>query len=184
MSDDARYFHDTRAPYFTANNAAVTLLTTLKALYPIANFPVLGGNYWDRIGKKLRIRSFHNVTTGTTPGTGLISILYGTGADANGVTLASSAAFTLVASQTNLSMEIDVTVRCITLGATGTLEVTGKVSFNSALVATFVQMIPASAAAPSAACDLTAANIISLQMSRTGSTAETVALTDLDVQAL
>ena len=45
-------------------------------------------------------------------------------------------------------------------------------------------MIPASAAAPSAACDLTAALIISLQYSRSGSTAETIAITDLEVDAL
>ena len=184
MADNAAFFHDTREPSFVSNLGAVTLATTLKALYTPSNFPFLGGQYFSRPGKRLRIRAFANITTVLTPGNGVCSILYGTGADANGVVLASTAAHALIASQTNLSLEVDITVRCITTGSAGTLQVTGRVIYNSSVVATFVQMIPASAAAPSAACDLTAALIISIQYSRSGSTAETIAITDLEVDAL
>lgn len=184
MADNASFFHDTREPMFVSNLAAITLATTLKALYTASNFPVIGGQYFARPGKKVKIRLFGSLSTGLTPGNGVWSVLYGTGADANGVVLASSAAHALIASQTNISFEVEVTIRCITTGNTGTLEVTGRVIYNAAVVATFVQMIPASAAAPSAACDLTAALILSIQFSRSGSTAETIAITDLDIHAL
>src|SRR6478609_10289621 len=100
---DAQFYNDLREPFVGADISPVTLSTTDKALYPASNFPVLGGQYFARIGKKMRIRLFGKITTAATPGNGTIGIYYGTGADANGVLLASSAAQTLIASQTNIS---------------------------------------------------------------------------------
>ena len=181
---DGLFYHDTREPFMVADLAAVTLASTAKALYPASNFPVLGGQYWVRPGKALRIRAFGKITTGATPGNGTFAIYYGTGADANGTVLASSAAQTLVASQTNLSWELDIKIRCVTIGSAGTLYVTGHAIFNTAVIAAGTFLIPASAAAASAGIDLTAANIISVQFSRSGSTAETMTVQDLEVVAL
>jgi hypothetical protein len=144
---------------------------------------VLGGQYFARQGKRIRIRVFGKMTTGATPGNLQFGIYYGDGTDANGVLLASSAAIALVASQTNLSWQIEFEVRCISLGAAGTLYVVGEAGANPALIASTAQpiMIPASAAAASGACDLTAAKIISLQANRSGSTAETMAVQDMTV---
>lgn len=180
---DGLFYLDTREPFIGADIAAVTLATTDKALYPKDNFPVLGGQYFARIGKKMIIRAFGKITTGTTPGNGTFDIYYGSGADATGTILASSAALTLVASQTNISWEIDIKIRCTTTGASGALEVTGKGQFGTAVVAVGTFLIPASAAAPVGSLDLTAANIISVQFKRSGSTAETMTVQDLEVIA-
>lgn len=182
---DGPFFLDLREPFNAADIASVTLATTDKALYPPSNFPVLGGQYFARIGKKLHIRLFGRITTAATPGNLTIDIYYGDGTDANGVLLASSAAFALTASQTNLSWELDVIVHCRSIGSTGTLFVTGMFNANVAVVASTLQpvMIPASAPAVSGACDLTAAKIISVQFKRSGSTAETVQVHDLEVIA-
>ena len=180
---DGSFYLDLREPHIGADIPAVTLLTTNKALYPVSNFPALGGQYFARIGKKLRIRAFGRITTGITPGNLTIGVLYGTGADANGVVLASSAAQALTASQTNLSWELNAAVHCRSIGSAGTLFCTGFIKFNESIVVPLMH-IPASAPVVSAACDLTVANIISLQALRSGSTAETMQIHDLEVVAV
>lgn len=180
---DGPFYLDLREPHFVSDLAAVTLSTTAKALYTASAFPVLGGQYFARPGKRLRVRAFGKITTAATPGNGSFDIYYGTGADANGVVLASSAALALTASQTNLSWELDLIVRCITTGSAGTLRCHGYWGANVAVLASTLQpaMIPASANVDSSACDLTAALIISVQFKRSGSTAETMTVQDLEV---
>lgn len=183
---DGLFYQDTREPFIGADIGAVTLAATNKALYPVSNFPVLGGQYFSRIGKKLHIVLFGRMTTGATPGNLTLGVLYGTGADANGVVLVSSAAVALVASQTNISWQLDVMVHCRSLGSAGTLFACGVFQCNPALIASTAQpvMIPATAPVVSGACDLTAANIISLQALRSGSTAETMTVHDLKCVAV
>ena len=183
---DGLFYNDLREPFISADVAAVTLSTTLKALYPAANFPALGGQYFARPGKKMKIRVSGRMTTGITPGNLVMSLLYGTGADANGVTIVSTAATALTASQTNLSWYVEFYVHCRSTGATGTLFSTGELCANPSLVGSTLQpvMLPASAAVVSGACDLTAALILSVQASRSGSTAETMQVPDLEVLAL
>lgn len=183
---DGLFYNDLRTPFLAADLAAVTLSTTDKALYTPSAFPVLGGQYFSVIGKKIRIRLFGKITTVLTPGNGTWDIYYGTGADANGVLLASSAAHALSASQTNLSWMLELFVSARSLGSAGTLFVDGLASYNVAVVASTLQpvMLPASAAVVSGACDLTAALIISVQFKRSGSTAETMTVQDLEVVAL
>jgi hypothetical protein len=180
---DGPFFLDTREPFFVSDLAAVTLATTDKALYTPSNFPVLGGQYFARPGKKIWIRAFGKITTGTTPGNLTVSAYYGDGTDANGVQLVTSAAFALTASQTNLSWEMDLYIRCLTTGSAGTLEAMGMFNANVGVVGSTLQpvMIPASAAGASAAVDLTLAKIISIQAKRSGSTAETMTIQDLHV---
>lgn len=184
MADNGQFFNDTRAPFIAADIGAVTLAATNKALYPQSNFPVLGGQYFSFIGKKLRIRLFGKITTALTPGNLTIALLYGTGADANGVSVAASAAQTLLASQTNLSWEIELFVHARSLGNAGTLFATGKAFFNTGVIAVGDFLIPASAAVVSGAVDLTAALIPSVQALRSGSTAETMAVQDMEVVAM
>lgn len=180
---DGLFYWDTREPFLAADIAPVTLLSTDLALYPASNFPVLGGQYFSRIGKKLRIRMFGKITTAVTPGNGTWDVYYGTGAAANGVLLASSAALALTASQTNLSWWAEFYISCRSIGSAGTLFCDGMAHMNVAVLASTLQpvMIPASAAAVSAACDLTAALIISVQYKRSGSTVETMTVQDMEV---
>lgn len=183
---DGAFYNDLREPFIAADITAVTLAATNRALYPVSNFPALGGQYFARPGKALRIKLFGRITTVLTPGNLTLGVYYGTGADANGVLLASSAAVALVASQTNISWEAELDVHCRSIGATGTLFVTGRAHFNPAVIASTAQpiMIPASAPVVSGSCDLTAANIISVQALRSGSTAETMQVHNLQVIAL
>lgn len=181
---DGAFYNDLREPHIGVDIAAVTLAATNKALYPASNFPVLGGQYFARVGKKIKIRLFGRITTALTPGNLTMGLLYGTGADANGVVLASSAALTLIASQTNLSWQAEFFVHCRSIGNTGTLFSTGRVNLNPAVVASSANLIPASAPVVSAACDLTAALILSVQALRSGSTAETMQVHDMEVIAL
>lgn len=180
---DNQFYCDLRAPFINTDVASVTLATTLKALAPISNMPAMGKDYW-WLGKKIAIRMFGRITTAATPGNGTMSILYGTGADANGVTLASSAAHALTASQTNLSWMAHIYVHCRSTGSAGTLFCDGWLKYNESVV-TATQMIPASAPAVSGACDLTVAgNVISVQYSRSGSTAETMQVHDIEYIAM
>lgn len=180
---DGPFYLDTREPFFVSDLGAVTLSTTDKALYTPSSFPVLGGHYFARPGKRIWIRAFGKITTGATPGNLTISLYYGDGTDANGTILVSSAAFALTASQTNLSWSIDLMCRCISVGSAGSLEAVGEFGANVAVVASTLQpiMIPASAAAAVGSLDLTAAKILSLQAKRSGSTAETIAVQDLAI---
>ncbi len=65
---DGLFYLDQREPFIGADLAAVTLSTTDKALYTPSAFPVLGGQYFSRIGKKVRIRAFGKITTAAPPG--------------------------------------------------------------------------------------------------------------------
>jgi hypothetical protein len=181
---DSFFYSDLRAPFNNADIAPVTLAATDKALYTQSNFPVLGGQYFAVIGKKMRIRLFGKITTGATPGNGTFDIYYGTGADANGTILVSSAALTLLANQSNLSWFIEIYVHVRSTGSAGTLFCDGWGFFNTSVVAAGTFLIPASAAVVSGAVDLTASNMISVQFKRTGSTAETMAVQDLEVISL
>jgi len=184
---DGLFYWDTRTPNPGAAIASVALSTTDLALYPSTFFPYLGPNYFGYIGKKLRIQLFGQITTAATPGNGTFDIYWGTGANANGTILASSATVALTASQTNLSWSLDVVVACRALGTSGSLLLTGSALFNNAVIANTLQplMIPASAAA-AVTVDLTntAPNIVSVQFKRSGSTAETMQVLDMHVIAM
>lgn len=182
---DGLFYVDTRQPFISADVTAVTMAATAKAIIPAANIPVLGGNYFSFIGKAMRIRIFGRMTVTTSPGNLTMQLMYGTGADANGVVLAASAATAITASQTNLSWQVEYVVRCRSMGATGTLFCTGFFEANPAIISGTLQpvMIPASAPAASAACDLTASLLLSPQAIQSG-TAGTIQVHDVIYEAL
>jgi hypothetical protein len=186
MNSDGIFYNDLREPFISADQAQVTLATTAKALYTASAFPVLGGQYWSRVGKKIKIRLFGKITTAATPGNGSFDIYYGSGADATGTIIVSSAALALSATQTTVSYELEIYIHCRTTGSAGTLFGDGKASFNvGVLVSTLAPMLlPPNTAVVSGAVDLTAANIISCQFKRSGSTAENMWVQDMEVIAL
>lgn len=181
--DDA-FYNDLKRPFVIADVAAVTLAGTNKALYPIANIGAMAKDYW-WAGKKVMIEAFGRITTGATPGNLTLALFYGTGADANGVSVVASAAQTLIASQTSLSWRLKAYVHCRTPGAAGGLFGWGYAEFNTAVIAAGRFLLPASTPAVSGSVDLTVANnVLSLQALRSGSTAETMQIHDLNVIAL
>lgn len=183
---DGAFYNDLREPFIATDLAAVTLAATAKALYTTSDFPVLGGHYFARPGKAMRIKMFGRMTTGVTPGNGSFNVYYGSGADATGVVLMTGTPVALVASGTNLSWMAELEVTCRTKGSAGTLMCTGFSLFHVGLLLSTnaPMLLPASAAAVSGACDLTAANIISVQFLRSGSTAETMQIHQMQVTAL
>lgn len=184
MAGLTQNYHETVDPFVSADEAAVTLATTYSALIPAARYS-LGTQFFNKFGRKLRIRAFGKITTVLTPGNGQMGILFGTGANNNGITVAQSVAFALTASQTNISWEAEVYIHARSLGATGTLFATGRIAFGAAVTAVAQpSFVPPSAAVVSAAVDLTGTLIPSLQFLRSGSTVETMTVQDFDISPM
>lgn len=182
---DGPFWVDLRAPHISADIAAVTLSTTAKGIVPIANLPILGSNYFGYVGKIIRMRIWGRMSTGATPGNITAAIYWGTGADANGTVIATTAATALSASQTNLTWEWDIAVRCRALGATGSLIGHGMFNANVGLVASTLQPVMMPASAPAAVTvDLTQNFVLSPQVLRSGSTAESIQVHEFTYEAL
>lgn len=183
---DGLFYNDLREPFVIADLAAISPLATAVALYTPSAFPVLGGQYFSRPGKALKIQMHGRMTSAATPGNVSWVVYYGTGASANGVVLATSLAKAWLASQTNGSWYLETTVTCRTTGSAGTLFCTGFVLPHVAHVVSTLQpvLIPDTAPAVSGACDLTAALIVSVQAIRSGSTAETMQIHQMQVTSL
>ena len=171
-------YHETLKPWVQADESAVTLSTTNKALVPAARYNEMGSQFFDTIGKKLWLHAAGKITTAATPGNLTLALLWGTGADANGSSLVASAAQTLVANQTNISWELDLYIHCRSIGSSGSLFVMGSAVFGTAVIAVGSFLMPASAAAAVGSLDLTGSSVPSLQALRSGSTAETMTVQD------
>jgi hypothetical protein len=182
---DGPFWVDLRAPHISADVASVTLAATYKAMVPVANLPPLGSNYFSYVGKAVRIRLYGRITTGATPGNMQIGMLWGTGADANGTTIMQSAATALTATQTSLTWECDMLIRCRALGVTGALIGHGMFNANVAVVASTLQPVMLPASAPAAVTvDLTQNFVLSPQFLRSGSTAESIQVHEFTYEAL
>ncbi len=181
---DGLFYLDTREPHLVSNLAPVTMTTTAKAMYAAANFPVLGGQYFNRPGKAIKIEVAFLLTLPATPGNFSFNVLWGTGADANGTVIA-VATTPVAATNATKRGKVEVTVRCLTTGATGTLEATGVAIFDPGVIASTLQpmMIPTGGAAASGSLDLTQAFIVSIQPLQSG-TAGTITVEELKVTAL
>jgi hypothetical protein len=180
---DGAYFLDTRLPHIATDVTSVTLAATNKALYPVANVPAMGKDYWT-VGKAVRIEIMGRCTSVATPGNLTLSLFYGTGADANGTSLAATAATAWSANQTNMSFYAWWDVHCTAVGTAGALFAFGEARFNESAIAAHLFM-PATAPATTASLDLTvASNVLSVQALRSGSTAETMQLHKVRVTSL
>src|SRR5215831_13075960 len=122
---DGLYYLDARNPWLTGDIGAVTLAATMKALYTPSNFPVLGGNYFSFVGKKIRIELFGRFSSATAAANLQFGVYYGNGSDANGTSLATSGAVAQTTSQSNISFYLQCNVTCRTVGSAGTLFVVG-----------------------------------------------------------
>jgi hypothetical protein len=180
---DGQYYLDTRLPHIATDVASVTLAATNKALYPVTNVPAMGKDYWT-VGKAVNITVWGRITTGATPGNLTLALFYGTGADANGTSLAATAATALTASQTAITFKAEWDVHCTAVGTAGALFAIGEVRLGEGVLAAHLFM-PANTPATTASLDLTvASNILSVQALRSGSTAETMQLHKVRVTSL
>ena len=183
---DGLFYVDHRTPFISADVAAVTVIGTNKAIVPVANLPILGANYFNFIGKAVRIRMFGRWSTAATPGTQTMTWLWGTGADANGTAVLTSQVITPIASLVNTSWKMECVFRCRAMGASGSLICNGAFHFlNSLTLTTAISdfLMPATANA-AVTVDLTAANVLSPQTLATTSTTNTMQVHDFLFEAL
>lgn len=182
---DGLFYLDTREPHQVLDVAAVTMAATAKALYPAAAFPVLGGQYFNRPGKAIRICIWAKIIVAGTPGNFSFNVHWGTGADANGTLICVAGTPVALSASVTKCLYAEFTVRCLTTGTAGTLQATGWAVVDPLLIAATLNpiMIPTAGAAASAALDLTASNIVSVQALQSG-TAGTIQVQQLQVIAL
>jgi hypothetical protein len=196
MAGETQNYHETRNPFKqTADYAAVTILSANSVIVVPITTVLIGSSlqfpagYWD-LGKKVHFRFFGKVTTGATPGNLTIEIRHQTGAptDQGGTLLATSTAVALGASKTAASWFMDFTVEARgAIGTTAPLFAKGIFWTDPtfALVAsTALPIFVPSNAAAQVNVDTTLASTIHLDFKRSGSTAETVAVHDFQVNAL
>jgi hypothetical protein len=195
MAGETGNYHETRNPYKqTADYTAITLSTTSKSIMTIAtdlqaSGLVCGKGYWD-LGKKWHVRIFGKATTGATPGNLTIEIRYQTGTvtDAGGTILQTSTAIALGANKTAASWFMDFTVEARgVVGTAAPIFAKGIVTTDPtfALWASTANpiFVPSNAAA-AVNVDTTLDATLNIQWKRSGSTAETVTVQDIQVNAI
>ena len=182
---DGLFYCDTREPHLVTDVAAVTMAATAKALYPAAAFPVLGGQYFNRPGKAIKISLWMKQVQGATPGNFSFNLHWGSGADATGTLICVAGTPVAMTASVTKCGYAEFVIRCLTTGTAGTLQATGFSLWDPALIASTLQpiLVPTAGAATSAALDLTAANIVSVQALQSG-TAGTIQVQSLVVEAL
>jgi hypothetical protein len=175
---DGPFYVDSRGPHISATPAAITLTTTLQALVPVGAYPNLGANYFNWVGKALRMRAAGIATTGATPGNITLNLLWGNGTSNVGAGMCSTT-FAGSAGLTNAVWQLEVLMRCRALGSSGQLFVSG---FYMQQTTGFLMMPPTGAVVTT--FDLTTNSVPSIQISRSGSTVETYQLLDLLLEAV
>jgi hypothetical protein len=182
---DGAFYNDLREPHFVTDVTAVTMTTTAKALYPAGAFPALGAGYFSRPGKTLVIKLWMKQVQGGTPGNFSFNVHFGDGTDANGTLICTAGTPVAMTASVTKCGYAEFTIRCITTGATGTLQCTGVSWWDPALIASTLQpiMIPTAGAAASASLNLTTANIVSVQALQSG-TAGTIQVQQMQVIAM
>ena len=175
---DGPWYIDSKPPHTAVSASAVTLTTTLQLLCPGAFIPQFPSNYFGYIGKAVRCRFFGQCTSGTTPGSLTFNLMWGP-ATANTGTTVAGVAVGWAASSANYSFWFEFVVRCRALGASGSLFGGGWGFIQN--TGTFM-VSPTSPAAVTV--DLTQNYFLMPQVSRSGSTAETIQLHDAIYEAV
>ncbi|HEX6826082.1 MAG TPA: hypothetical protein VF077_07165 [Nitrospiraceae bacterium] len=182
---DGPFFRDMKAPFMIADETAVTLAATSKMLHSAA-WIGLPASYFPFAGKLIKLTYMARATTGATPGNFTFESRFAT-TDAGGTLLATGAAIAAGASKTNITVNTELYCRCRALGATGALISWGWVIPEPSSVilpsTSNPYSIPTTAPAQTTT-DTTAAGGLSLQLKRSGSTAETFQVHDLQFEAL
>jgi hypothetical protein len=178
------FYQDSRPPFATAIYPAVTLATTSKMLVRANPDTMVQPTEW-WAGKKIFMFLFGQMTTAATPGNITVELRLGE-ADAGGTILATTTAVALGANKTNISWFMEFRVKCLSTGNGGvSASLIGYGSFQpnalSALIpaANNPMLVPETAPA-AVTVDLTAGHGISVQVKRSGSTAETMQVIDQD----
>jgi hypothetical protein len=141
------------------DGAAVTTNGADTSILPTTARYTLPAQFLQFIGQDLRIRAAGRIST-TTSGTLTFKIMGGSGTTA----IFTSAALALIASQTNQTFELDITltVRAVGSGTSANAMVIGRFMASPALLAVTTTMLPATAPVVGGGFDTTIANLIDL----------------------
>lgn len=123
------------ASHILVDEAAVTLATTQKALWPDAR-TIFPSNFWYP-GKVVRLMAFGKATTDGTAGNYVFEMAYGAGDTPTPLVTGATVAGTV--SQTNITWTAMGFMECRTLGATGTCRMWGIWEPAVALLASTLQ---------------------------------------------
>lgn len=147
------------------DGTALTASTTRTSILPAAAKFTLPAGFFDRIGKKIRIKAAGRVSNiVTTPGTLLLDVGFGV---AGAVVAASGGAMSLnTTAKTNVTWRLEWDLTCRAIGASANLMHTGEWKsesvVGSAAGVAGVVMLPASAPTVGANFDSTALQLVDL----------------------
>jgi hypothetical protein len=176
------YINLRTASHIIVDEAAVTLATTMKALFPSAR-TITVPNWW-YVGKTVRLTAFGKATTDGTAGNYVFEMAYGSG-DAptplvSGATVAGSV------SQTNISWMAQGYAECRAIGTAGTLRMWGIWQPAVALLASTLQpyLFPGSAPADISFDTTVGTNGLTFQLQRSGAGVWTATTTNIIFEEL
>lgn len=161
----------------TADEAAITLATTMKALWLPAKTLIPAG-FW-RPGKIICVEAFGKATTDVTAGNYVFEV--GLGAGDAPAALVTGATVAGTVSQTNVTWRAEIYAECRTFGTAGILRLWGEIRPVVALLASTLQPYLMPNATPAdITFDFTVnTNALTLQAQRSGAGVWTMATTSL-----
>lgn len=140
------------------DSTALNTFTTAASILPPASRFTLAAGFFSQIGKHLRMKARGRISTFTS-GTFTFSVNLG---PSGTIPVFTSQALTMVASQTNITwdLEIDLTARAIGNSTNANLMGIGRLLAGAAIAAPV--LLPASAPAVGAGFDSTVSNVVDL----------------------
>jgi hypothetical protein len=179
---DGIYYRDMRQPFVTADQSAITLSTTQKALWAPA-LTILPANYWT-VGKTVKLTASLKLVTDGTAGNYVFGMAYGAG-DAPAPIVISASRAAVVSFTGHCVMEGYAT--CSAVGTAGTLRQWGFAIAELGAVLSTAQPItfPTAGVVTVSTIDTTVGtNALTFQLQRSGAGVYTATTTGLIMEAL
>jgi hypothetical protein len=164
------------------DESAVTLVTTMKSLWPVAR-TTLPANFWWP-GKRVKLTVWGKVTTDGTAGNYVFEMAYGSGDAPTALVAGATVAGTV--SQTAKVWKAEGYAECRTVGATGTLRMMGQWSPVVSVLASTLQPYEFPENTPAdVTIDTTASgNALTYQLQRSGAGVWTATTTNIFLEEL
>lgn len=174
---DGGYVATRRQSILLADEAAITLATTQKALWLPAKTLIPSGVWYP--GKVMKVTAFGKATTDGTAGNYVFGVALGAGDAPAAIVVGATVAGSV--SQTNVTWMAEIYAECRSFGTAGVLRLWGFMSPVVALLASTLQPYLMPNATPAdVAFDFTAGtNALTLQAQRSGAGVWTMATTSL-----
>lgn len=179
---DGPFYLDLRQPFVIADQVAITLATTQKALWAPGQ-TMVPANYW-YVGKRVWLHAAVKLVTDGTAGNYVFGMAYGAGDAPTPIVVGSSQAG--VVSKTFLAI-FDGYAQCRSIGAAGTLSMSGFVypDLSGVLSTAIPYVFPTAGVTVVSTIDTTVGtNALTFQAQRSGAGVWTAATVDLHMVAM